>query len=75
MHWDYTLVQDFDFIKTFYKGTLTQSPDVIDHYTRQLKSRLGLPIVDFTAEQSRFFKHHYKSQHRNRDIMLTERSA
>ena len=45
--WDYTLVQDFDFIKTFYKGTLTQSPDVIDHYTRQLKSRPGLPIVDF----------------------------
>ena len=73
--WDYTLVQDFDFIKTFYKGTLTQSPDVIDHHTRQLKSRLGLPIVDFTAEQSRFFKHHYKTQYKHRGIMLTEQQA
>lgn len=73
--WDYTLVQDFDFIKTLYKGTLTQSPDVIDHYTRQLKTRLGLPIVDFTAEQSRFFKHHYKTQYKHRGIMLTEQQA
>jgi len=39
---------------------------------KHLKSRLGLPIVDLNAEQSRFFKYHYSKQYRNTDIMVRE---
>jgi hypothetical protein len=37
-----------------------------------LMTRLGLPIVTYTAEQSRFFKHHYSTGQRNNEIMMTE---
>ena len=37
-----------------------------------LTKRLGLPIVTFTPEQSRFFKHHYSTGQRNSEIMMTE---
>ena len=37
-----------------------------------LKNRLGLPIVTYKPEQSRFFKHHYSTGQRNSEIMMTE---
>lgn len=74
--WDYTLVQDFDELRKLWDS---YSDAVMDsgtwQVTNHLKTRLGLPIVDLNAAQSRFFKHHYRAQHRNRDIMLSERGA
>ena len=40
-----------------------------------LQNKLGLPIVTYTAEQSRFFKHHYSTGQRNSEIMMTELSV
>jgi hypothetical protein len=40
-----------------------------------LKMRLGLPIVTYTAEESKFFKHHYSTGQRNSEIMMTELSV
>jgi hypothetical protein len=37
-----------------------------------LKNRLGLPIVTYTPEQSKFFKYHYSTGQRNSEIMMTE---
>ena len=41
-------------------------------YGDALRTRLGLPIVDMSAEQSKFFKHHYMSQFKNKGIMVRE---
>jgi hypothetical protein len=37
-----------------------------------LRTRLGLDIVDMTAQQSRFFKHHYKANFKNTGPMSRE---
>jgi hypothetical protein len=40
-----------------------------------LKTQLGLPIVELNAEQSKFFKHHYRTSHKNLSLMTTEISV
>jgi hypothetical protein len=37
-----------------------------------LRQRLGLHIVDMDPEESKFFKHHYKSNFVNKGIMNRE---
>jgi hypothetical protein len=71
--WDYRDVQDFDKLKKLWGQ---YSDVIIDtgtfQVTRDLKNRLGLPIVDLDAEQSKFFKHHYATGHKNLALMTTE---
>ena len=60
--WDYTEVQDFDKLQKIWEN--------FEHYppkdmTEQLKTRLGLPIVDMDSSQSKFFKYHYRSYFKN----------
>jgi hypothetical protein len=72
--WDYTEVQDFAKLKDYWDSTVHQFD--VDHFVHlfehELKTRLGLPIVNMDAEQSRFFKHHYMSQFKNKGIMIRE---
>lgn len=71
--WDYTEVQDFEKLAALWEKY--QEYDSEDHMfaiDEALKKRLGLPITSFNAEQSRFFKHHYMSQFKNRGIMSRE---
>ena len=71
--WDYTLVQDFDELKKiwdYYSDAVMDSGTF--KVTEQLQTRLGLPIMNLSAEQSRFFKHHYKVQFKNKGIMTYE---
>ena len=67
--WDYTEVQDFTKLAKLWEQFEHNEPA---NLTEQLRTRLGLPIVDMSAEQSKFFKHHYMSQFKNKGIMERE---
>lgn len=70
--WDYKLVQDFDELARLWNLCQDDGPDNCREYGNILRTRLGLPIVDMDAEESRFFKHHYKSQFKNQGPMVRE---
>ena len=67
--WDYTEVQDFDKLKKIWENFEHYPPKNLNE---ELQNRLNLPIVDMNEQQSKFFKHHYKSNFRNKDIMARE---
>jgi hypothetical protein len=72
--WDYTEVQSFDALHAIWDKEVRDA-DVVDEahsYGDHLHRRLGLPIVDMDPAESRFFKHHYQSQFKNRGIMARE---
>lgn len=64
--WDYTEVQDFDKLEKIWKNEGANNRDY------ELETQLGIPFVDMSAEQSKFFKHHYKSQFQNKGPMVKE---
>jgi hypothetical protein len=73
-NWDYTQVQSFDALQEIW-DTEVRDADVVDEahrYGDHIRRRLGLPIVDMDPAESRFFKHHYMSQYKNRGIMCRE---
>lgn len=71
--WDYRKVQDFDELEKLWQGAQTvYVNEAMVNYGRSLRQRLGLPIVDMDAEQSKFFKHHYAASHRNLSVSTTE---
>ena len=71
--WDYRNVQDFTKLNDIWEkhkdDDLTEELFEIGF---TLRTRLGLPIVDMSADQSKFFKHHYNSQFKNNGIMTRE---
>ena len=71
--WDYRQVQDFDTLEMLWNSFSKEDPEEgCQQIESSLKNRLGLPIVTYTPEQSRFFKHHYSTGQRNSEIMMTE---
>ena len=72
--WDYTEVQSFDALQAIWDKEVRDT-DVVDEahsYGDHLRRRLGLSIVDMDPAESRFFKHHYMSQYKNRGPMVRE---
>lgn len=72
--WDYTQVQSFDALQAIWDAEVKHT-DVVDEahsYGDHLCRRLGLPIVDMDPAESRFFKHHYMSQYKNKGPMIRE---
>ena len=72
--WDYTQVQSFDALQSIW-DTEVKYTDVVDEahsYGDHIRTRLGLPIVDMSPAESRFFKHHYKSNFKNLGPMVRE---
>lgn len=72
--WDYTEVQSFDVLQSIW-DTEVKYTDVVDEahrYGDHIRTRLGLPIVDMDPAESRFFKHHYKSNFKNLGPMVRE---
>jgi len=72
--WDYTQVQSFDALQSIWDAEVKHT-DVVDEahsYGDHIRRRLGLPIVDMDSADSRFFKHHYMSQYKNRGPMFRE---
>jgi hypothetical protein len=71
--WDYREVQDFDALNhSWCRYVDTDVRDEIHNLGIILTHRLGLNIVNLTAAESKFFKHHQASQHRNLGINLSE---
>lgn len=72
--WDYTEVQDFEKLKDYWDRTVNRftAESFIHLFEDELARQLDLPINLLTAEQSRFFKHHYRSNFKNRGPMERE---
>lgn len=72
--WDYQTVQDFDKLAQLWKDHCTVDPAAANlTLGNQLARRLGLPIVEYDAAQSEFFKQHYRSNFYNQGIMARDR--
>jgi len=71
--WDHKLVQDFDELAKLWEIFSTHDPmEGCINIHNALKNKLGLPITILDPVQSRFFKHHYKSQFKNQGPMIKE---
>jgi len=70
--WNYQLVQDFDELALMWPTFQDATPDHCKNLGESLRTCLGLDIVDMDPEESKFFKHHYKSNFHNKGIMLRE---
>jgi hypothetical protein len=78
--WDFREVQWFDNLKRIWdEDVMPLSADALAikgmEYLTGLTKRLSLPIVDLDSNQSKFFKHHYATGHKNLELMATEMSV
>lgn len=71
--WDYTQVQSFDALESIWHEIQNQTPiELVNKFQLPLQTQLDLPMSLLDAEQSKFFKHHYRSNWHNRGIMIRE---
>jgi hypothetical protein len=72
--WDYTQVQSFDALKEIWEAEVKYVDPAVDivGYGKPLRTRLGLPIAEMDAENSKFFKQHYAKQYINHGILIRE---
>lgn len=74
--WDFRDVQDFDKLAALWEQCKDADPDVEARALFDpLRRKLDLPIAELDEEQSKFFKHHYTTGHKNLDAMTTEISV
>lgn len=72
-NWDYREVQSFDALAELWKTVETSDPRVLAGQVGiELHDQLGLPVAMFEAEQSEFFKQHYRSNWHNQGVMVRE---
>lgn len=72
-NWDYRAVQDFDALADLWTTVEKSDPRVLAGQVGiELHNQLDLPVAMFEAEQSEFFKHHYRSNWCNQNIMTRE---
>ena len=71
--WDYREVQSFEALAELWDTVATRDPlELALEHAQALTVTLDLNTVLLDAEQSRFFKHHYRSNWHNRGIMVRE---
>lgn len=71
--WDYREVQSFDALqKIWNEAAPLTAEDVAEQYADILRQQLDLPMISMNADQSRFFKHHYRSNWSNQGVMVRE---
>ena len=72
--WNYQQVQDFKTLQAIWEmHAVDHDPvDLLEKSSAQLRAQLDLPMNYLDQEQSRFFKHHYKSNWNNLGIMVSE---
>ena len=72
-NWDYTLVQDFDALEKLWETVKNTEPRILSNQLGpELGTQLDLPMAILEAEQSSFFKYHYRSNWHNQGIMIRE---
>lgn len=71
--WDFREVQWFDSLEAIWQSVESTDPaELIQQYVEPLKTQLDLPVSVLMAEQSEFFKHHYRSNWTNQGVMVRE---
>ena len=70
--WDHTQVQNFDALADMWIIFSQHDASACASLGDTLRTRLGLPIVDMGPTESKFFKHHYKSNFKNSGPMVKE---
>jgi hypothetical protein len=71
--WDYKQVQSFDALAELYKTIEGHDPELIaGRVAEDLVNQLDLPITMMYDKESKFFKHHYRSNWHNQGVMIRE---
>jgi hypothetical protein len=71
--WNYHQVQSFDALEELWSTVESQDPELLSNRVAEdLATQLDLPMMTMFAEQSRFFKHHYRSNWHNQGVMVRE---
>jgi hypothetical protein len=71
--WDHRQVQNFDALEDLWSTVINQDPELVaNRVAEELVVQLDLPVMTMFAEQSRFFKHHYRSNWHNQGVMVRE---
>jgi len=72
-NWDHRHVQNFDALSDLWLTVQDSEPRMLSNRLGvELGTQLDLPVSVFEAEQSRFFKQHYRSNWHNQGIMVRE---
>ena len=71
--WNHTEVQSFDALEPLWEPLCYTDPaEIIQRYSEPLATQLDLPMNVFMPAESKFFKHHYRSNWNNKGIMVRE---
>ena len=71
--WNYRVVQDFAELERLWTTVENTNPDMLaGRVAEDLATQLGLPMTTLLAEESAFFKQHYRSNWSNRGVMVKE---
>jgi hypothetical protein len=72
-NWNYKDVQDFEALKEIFSTIEGHEPEIVaGRVAEDLVTQLDLPINMMQAPESKFFKHHYRSNWHNLGAMVTE---
>jgi len=72
-NWDYKQVQNFDALAELWLTVKDHDPEIVSgRVAEELATQLDLPINMMGPEESKFFKHHYRSNWHNRGISVLE---
>lgn len=71
--WDYKQVQWFDALAELWNTVKDLDPELVaGRVAEDLFTQLDLPITMMNAQESAFFKHHYRSNWHNQGVMIRE---
>ncbi len=70
--WDYKQVQDFDKLAQLWEQYKDHSDGKNYELGTVLQRKLGLPITEMSADQSKFFKYHYNQNQKNKGPTVGE---
>ena len=71
--WDYRQVQSFDALEELWTTIQDSTPEILaGRVAEDLVTQLDLPINMLGSEESKFFKHHYRSNWNNLGLMTRE---
>ena len=72
-NWNYKDVQDFAKLDAIWDDVKhLQSLEIAELKANELSTQLALPMNMYNPNESRFFKHHYRSNWHNQSIMTRE---
>jgi hypothetical protein len=72
-NWDHRYVQNFDALQDLWLTVKDSEPRILaNRLGVDLGTQLDLPVSIFEAEQSHFFKQHYRSDWHNQGVMVRE---